>query len=369
MGKKVPPGLIRRGEVWHIKKTIHGRRVQESTGTSDLAEAERYLAHRIEEIRNAVIYGVRPHYIWREAATRYLREADKASLVEDARQLKYLDPYIGHLQLEAVHMGSLQKFIEDRKQQGVKNRTVNAGLEVVRHILRLAAGEWLDDRGRSWLHSAPRIRLLRQTDKREPYPLSWSEQERLFAELPPYLHSMGLFLVNTGCREQEACQLRWDWEVDIPELNTSVFIIPREKVKNREDRVVILNSTAAKVVEDQRGLHPEFVFLNSQGRPVQYMCREAWRKARIRAGLPDVRVHDLKHTFGRRLRSAGVSFEDRQDLLGHKSGRITTHYSAPELINLVQAAERVCGNHWCKSGAMVVLRRKNLALVSSNQAR
>jgi hypothetical protein len=30
--------------------------------------------------------------------------------------------------------------------------------------------------------------------------------------------------------------------------------------------------------------------------------------------------------FGRRLRAAGVSFEDRQDLLGHRSGRITTHY-------------------------------------------
>jgi hypothetical protein len=54
-----------------------------------------------------------------------------------------------------------------------------------------------------------------------------------------------------------------------------------------------------------------------------------------------VRVHDLKHTFGRRLRAAGVSFEDRQDLLGHKSGRITTHYSQAELESLIDAAERV----------------------------
>ena len=52
---------------------------------------------------------------------------------------------------------------------------------------------------------------------------------------------------------------------------------------------------------------------------------------------------DLKHTFGRRLRAAGVSFEDRQDLLGHKSRRITTHYSAAELSNLIDAANQVCG--------------------------
>lgn len=48
------------------------------------------------------------------------------------------------------------------------------------------------------------------------------------------------------------------------------------------------------------------------------------------------------HTFGRRLRTEDVSFEDRQDLLGHKSGRITTHYSAAELRNLIAAANKVC---------------------------
>ena len=43
------------------------------------------------------------------------------------------------------------------------------------------------------------------------------------------------------------------------------------------------------------------------------------------------------------MRAAGVSFEDRQDLLGHKSGRITTHYSAAaELGNLIEAANKVC---------------------------
>src|SRR4051812_19976554 len=72
------------------------------------------------------------------------------------------------------------------------------------------------------------------------------------------------------------------------------------------------------------------------------MHNSEWQEARTRAGLSQVRVHDLKHTFGRRLRAAGVSFEDRQDLLGHRSGRITTHYSAAELSRLIEAANRVC---------------------------
>ncbi len=373
MGQKVPPGLVKRGDIWHVSKQIGTRRIRESTGTGDLKEAERYLAHVIERVRQAQIYGVRPKRIFREAATRYLSEKQKTSLDQDAYQLKILDPYIGDLPLEAVHMGTLLPFIKSRRHKGkgkekkaqpVRNRTINYALQVVRHILNLAASEWLDENGLTWLAHAPKIKLLDTRDSRPPYPLDWSEQQKLFTELPEYLRNMSLFLVNTGCREQEACQLRWDWEITIPELETFVFLIPAHRVKNREDRLVILNTVARGVIDDQRGVHPEFVFLNSQGRPVQRMCREAWRKARIRAGLPDIRVHDLKHTYGRRLRASGVSFEDRQDLLGHKSGRITTHYSAPELINLIQASERVCAQLRHKSATMVILRRKNLAVAS-----
>lgn len=67
------------------------------------------------------------------------------------------------------------------------------------------------------------------------------------------------------------CKLRWEWEVPVPELDSSVFLIPAH--------------------------------LNNSG----------WQEARVEVGLPHVRVHDLKHTFGRRLRAAGVSLEDRMD--------------------------------------------------------
>jgi len=67
-----------------------------------------------------------------------------------------------------------------------------------------------------------------------------------------------------------------------------------------------------------------------------------------------VRVHDLKHTFGRRLRA----FEDRQDLLGHKSNRITTHYSSAELTSLIAAAEKVCDEKSPNPPATTWLRRR-----------
>ncbi|HEU0203998.1 MAG TPA: tyrosine-type recombinase/integrase [Burkholderiaceae bacterium] len=243
--------------------------------------------------------------------------------------------------MHQLHSGTLQPWIEERQRQGVAVGTINHGLQVVRHILNLAALEWKDENGMTWLASAPKIKLLPNPDKRQPYPLNWDEQTRLFKALPEHLAAMALFAVNTGCRDAEVCALRWEWEVQVPQLATAVFIVPGSYVKNADERLIVLNRIAKSVIEAQRGRHPTHVFVY-RGKPITRMLNKGWIKARTAAGLLQVRVHDLKHTFGRRLRAAGVSFEDRQDLLGHRSSRITTHYSAAELSNLIAAANRVC---------------------------
>ena len=53
-----------------------------------------------------------------------------------------------------------------------------------------------------------------------------------------------------------------------------------------------------------------------------------------------------------------MSFEDRQNLLGHRSGRVTTHYSAAELENLIVAANKVCAENSRKIPVLVLLKQK-----------
>lgn len=144
----------------------------------------------------------------------------------------------------------------------------------------------------------------------------------------------------------------------VPQLDTSVFHIPQEFVKNGDERLVVLNDVACSVVTARRGKHPTHVFAH-RGKPLARMLNNGWRRAREAVGLDSVRVHDLKHTFGRRLRAAGVSFEDRQDLFGHRSGRITTHYSAAELTRLIEAANSVCERNGNRP-ELVVLRRLSI---------
>jgi hypothetical protein len=126
MGRKRTPGLFKRKEIWHIDKQVFGVRLRESTGSSDLAEAERFLARRIEQQRQAIVYGVRPKRLFKQAAYKYLRENQhKSSINDDAGRLKKINQFVSKMPLDSIHMGTLQEFIEARKKEGVKMRTIN----------------------------------------------------------------------------------------------------------------------------------------------------------------------------------------------------------------------------------------------------
>lgn len=382
MARKTITGLYQRSGIWHIDKVVKGERLQESTGTSEREEAEQYLIHRLEQLRQQRVYGVRRTRIWREAATRYLVEfADQPSAWLTATYLEQLDPYIGDLPLTHIDDDSLEPYVQHRRNAGISHRTINIALERVIRILNVCARKWRDEERRPWLDTVPMItKLDEKKTKRLPYPMSWEEQSLLFAELPDHLHRMALYKVNTGSREQEVCKLRWDWEIKVPQLDTSVFLIPAQfggrqegsGVKNGEERLIVLNRVAKSVIDRQRGLHPEYVFpYGKPAGPMHRMNDSAWRKARKRAaakweeihgspahpGFASFRVHDLKHSFGRRLRAADVTKEDRQVLLGHTNGSVTSDYSAAELGHLIAVANKVAATD-SRGPVLTILKRR-----------
>ena len=359
MARKKTVGLIKRGEIWYLQKTVLGIKLRESTGTGEAEVAELILARRVEEIRQLVKFGARREFTFREAAIRYMEEnMHLSSIANIASYIEKLDPFIGHLPINQIHSGTLKPFIDSRKKEGVKNHTINQPLVVARTVLNLASRLWRDEGGNTWLSTAPLIRLLKKSDARKPYPLSWDEQRNLFKELPDHLAQMCLFKVNTGTREGDVCGLQWDFEIDVPELETSVFLIPGDQVKNREDRLIVLNEYAKSVVDSVRGQNADYVF-SYKGKPVKTINNSGWKRARDKAGLKGlVRVHDLKHTCGRRLRAAGVPMETIKVLLGHKSNDITAHYSSPEILELLTAANKICFSEVHKTHPMTLLKRK-----------
>ena len=320
------PGLLLRGAIWHIDKVIYGKRICESSGTRDRVEAEALLARRVTQARRVHLFGEQREHTFREAAAKFLAENQhKRSLERDRRALAVLDPFIGTLSLQRVHHDTLAPYVRSRLCNGKSPGTVNRDLAVVRRILNLSARLWRDETDRPWLPVAPLIQMQRHSHAREPYPLSVAEQRLLFSELENHLASMALFKVNKGLREQEVVNLRWQWELHIPELGASIFVIPRDYVKNALDRYVVLNRIARSVIASCQGRHPQFVF-TYKGNPVTRIYNSGWKAARRRAaaryerelgracpaGFRSIRVHDMKHYPERRTmpscRCGGASF-------------------------------------------------------------
>lgn len=282
---------------------------------------------------------------FREAATKYLNEETKPSISRDAGCLANLDPWLGSLRLDQIHQGSLQPYIDYRREQGAKSATVIREMAVARRILTLTSRVWRDTDNQPWLPVAPLLRMPDWKDAAKPYPLSLDEQACLFNELPAHLADMALFAVNTGAREHIVVELRWKWEINVHELETSVFLVPGEFTKNGTACLLVLNSVAKQVIESRRDQLETHVF-SYRGKPVERMHNTAWKKAWLRAGLPtgdDVLSgpHNLRHTFARRLRLVGVQLETRRALMHHIDGDITVHYSPAEIKELLDAVEKL----------------------------
>ena len=364
MGHKRMPGLRFANGLWHIQKAVRGYgTLRECTGTTQLEEAERYLVRRLEQIRQQVVFGARPVRYFADAAAKFIEEDLTKRRDDSAAWLKQTMPFIGKLTLDNVHDETLKPFVQWCRTRGNKSKSINNKLGVVRRVLNLAARRWRDKAtGKTWLETPPLLTMLNDNDARQPHPLDWQEQGLLFPLLPAHLQPMALSMVHTGMRDEECCGLRWDQEHAIDGVDASVFVLT--DTKNGEDRVVVLNAVAQRVIEAQRGKHNDWVFPYRGGR-IETMNNTGWQTARRKAakvyleklgrkapeGFRTLHVHDLRHTFGRRLRAAGVSTATRQDLLGHKNGNMTTHYSAAELRELFEAVKLV------ESGASAPLLR------------
>jgi len=222
-----------------------------STYTDDEDAATEVLSAKIKEVHEAVTFGIRKKYLFKEAVLEYLEQIEEkiihnpntySSLPDMKRELRLAVKYLGNNYLHNIHDGNhnLRRLISDRKIQGVKNKTVNDALDMINRVLSKATS-WRDSNGITWLDTKQSLTLLdRNADSGEPYPLTWKEQKvfKSFFHSNSVIPDMIDFLVNTGAREQEACALQWEWEHYVTGLNVSVFVVPNEYVKNRIERIL-----------------------------------------------------------------------------------------------------------------------------------
>lgn len=353
MAKTRTPGItvLADGRLFIDKRHL-GARIGLRVGAITQEQAEERLRVEMARIEYEQERKARARPTFADCAARYVAQSrSKRSIAVIKWHVQLLARYIGKLEPQQIHDATLEPFIQDRLSQGASATTINRTLEVVRTILNRAARSYRDADGRPWLDAIPPLISMLPEDPRLPYPLSWEEQDRLFRRLPTHLARMALFAINTGLRQSNLCGLQWTWEVAVPEIARSVFVIPAEAFKTKRPHVAILNDVAWSIIKAQRGLHPIWVF-PFHGKRMSRMNNNGWRLARRNAGLPLVRVHDLRHSFGARLRAAGVSAEDREALLGHANHSMAGHYASPDVGRLLAQANLIVD----RSGTRTLLR-------------
>jgi integrase len=321
-----------------IDKRYLGVRIGLRVGALTQEQAEERLHIEIARVQCDLARKAHARPTFTDCAARYVAQSGSKRSIDVIKwHVTLLQSHIGDLEPRQIHDQTLEPFVKARLADGASPTTINRSLEVVRTILNRAARSYRDDDGRPWLDGVPALIAMLPETPRSPYPITWKEQDRLFPKLPAYLGRMALFAINTGLRDSNVCGLQWTWEVAVPELGRSVFVIPPVAFKTKRPHVVILNDVAWSIVEAQRSLHPIWVF-PFRGRRINTINNSGWQDARRDAGLPLVRVHDLRHSFACRLRAAGVSAEDREALLGHANHSMAGHYASADVGRLLKQA-------------------------------
>ena len=175
--------------------------------------------------------------------------------------------------------------------------------------------------------------------------LSGGERSRLLAALddcPPRdrVRSLAVkMLLFTGCRSGEIAKLTWD------EVGEGVLDLKDSKSGPRR---VWLGAEAMAILDDARALNDRrgssFVF-PSPGDPRRPNSRSAiarlWRALRDRAGIPDMRLHDLRHSYATEAVRNGIPLPVVSKLLGHSDIKTTMRYTHASHAEAEAAAERI----------------------------
>jgi integrase len=168
-----------------------------------------------------------------------------------------------------------------------------------------------------------RISIFREDNKVENL-LSEEELARLLKVLKtsPARNAcnVALLLLSTGARLSEALHARWP---DI-QLENRLWMIRAQNSKSKKTRSVPLNDAALDVLSQlptrrQSG----YLFLNPSGERLKHI-HACWTRLRQAAGLPYLRLHDLRHQYASFLVNNGRTLYEVATILGHADPARTT---------------------------------------------
>jgi integrase len=294
-----------------------------------------------------------------ELCDLYLEEGvttKKPSTIRNDRSRieRHIKPLLGHRKIREVTRADVERFQRDvaagrtagDHKTGYRGRSiVTGGIGAARLSMILLSAIFSFATQRELRPDNPCVGVRRYKPGKSERFLTSAEQVRLgealaaaeCAGMNPKAIAVIRVLALTGARVGEILSLRW------PEVDFERTCLRLSDSKTGA-KVIPLGAAAMQVIaaqERREGI--EYVFPGAHGGPLGGIGK-LWRKMRNAAGLADVRLHDLRHSFASNIVNAGGSLPVIGALLGHRSTQTTARYAHLADDPLRAVADRAAGS-------------------------
>jgi integrase len=320
--------IYRRGNVWWVKVYVNGKPHRESSNSTKYEDAKRLRDRLLGQKHRGEISGGRSEKVTVGELLDDLLEYAKTNIRASTEYIwrlvieKNLRPFFGNIKAHKVTTEILKDYRRKRLIEGRSEATANRELSILRTAFH---------NGRKCtppkVTAIPFFPMTPETNVRTGF-LSDDQFASLLRELPSELKPLFVVGYTTGIRLGELRAIRWA-QVDLEE---GFITLASHETKTGEGRMVpILEGdmkdllTRAKQERDENWPHSPWVF-NREGKPIRDM-RWAWREACRRAGVPDLKFHDLRRTAVRNMRRDGVPQVVRMKISGHKTDSMERRYN------------------------------------------
>lgn len=316
-------GTYRRGKTWWGRAQRDGIEHRFSLRTEDRRLAEKRLRQWLDQM-DAQAWGEKPPRPWEAVWERFVREHFPSLKPTSRRRygvsLKNLSRLLDGKTIQQVTPALLSEFETMRRTEGATAPTIRRDLACLSCLLAYCEEwEWIDD-GKNIVPSYMRRRRrrgLKEAPGRTRY-LSEEEEAALLQHASEPARTAILLAIDSGLRDQELMKLRWE-QIDF--RGNTIDTLTR--TKSGKQRFAPLSKRSAQILAQRpRHFKSPFVFYHADGKPY-LRVRKAFETALTKAGIKDVRWHDLRRTAGCRWLRAGTSMDDVSTMLGHATVAIT----------------------------------------------
>lgn len=329
--------LYLRSDTWWLAVYVNGQRVRISTGIKGGSpghppkEAELFRATKLLELGRGGLAGLTADTLTvREVLdlliVRYRAEQRPTVAVVECRLKRLVERY-GSWKVKDFTMDRILAYaVMRRDQDRAAIATINLELAYLRRAFAIAV-----ECGR--LTQIPRVPRLPGTKIRQGF-IEPAQFEAILDRLPKRNHPPIRFLAMTGWRLSEALAMEWrqvGWLAEEIRLPTSKTGEPRALPFSTSPdlRDLLLEQRRlADELQVRLGIVIRNVFFTTKGRPLgRKTLQGAWARARVKAGWPNLLIHDLRRTVVRDLERAGVSRSAAMAITGHRSEVVYRRYA------------------------------------------